>query len=165
MFRPPLLRGRIENCVIFVSPRLLPLGRFCRRIHCACPRFVYARRPRRRGSLRRHRRLRFESSHCGSQTLRRGPLVRRVRAHAFFRRAFIFEAKLWTGLQQRVRGPAWIGRFRHGHGFGHAGRMGIRRARPFRSGPDASLSASLAVHLEDDVSTLNTILLDKEFLT
>ncbi len=148
------MRGRIEDNPILVSPRLLSLGRCCGRILCACLRFVDAHRARRGGGLRHHRRPRSTAIHCGSQAFRWGPFVRRVRAHAFLRRAFVFETRLWTGLQPGVRWPARTRRFRHGNGFGNAGRMGIRRDGSFRSGPDAALSPHPDFHYANDVSTL-----------
>ena len=144
---------------------VLPLCCCRGRILCTCPRIVYAHRARRVGGLRHHGRSRFHSIHCGSQALRHGPFVRWVRAHAFLRRAFIFEEKLWTGLQPGIRRPARIRRFRHGNGFGNAGRMGIRRAWSFRAGPDAALSPHLVVHFEDDVSTMNIFSLNEELFT
>lgn len=163
MFRPPLLRGRIEDSPIPVSPRLLSLGRCRGSIHRTCPRFVDIHRARRHGGFRNHRRPRAPSICCRSQTLRRGPFFRRLRAHALLRRAFFFEKKLWPWLQPGVRRPAWIRRFWYGYGFGNAGRMGIRRAWPFRPGSHAPLSPHPDFHYENDVSTLNFPSLNKEF--
>ena len=159
------MRGRIENSAMLVSPRLFSLSRCCGLIHSICPRFVDSHLARRRGGLRHHRRSRASSIHSGSQTLRRGPFFWRIRSHALLRRAFIFEKKLWPWLQPGVRGQAWIRRFWHGYGFGNAGRMGIRRAWSFRSGPDAPLSPHPDFHYENDVSTLNFPFtkLNKEF--
>ena len=149
------MRGRIENSPVFVSPCLLSLSHCCGRIHYICLRFAAAHRAWRRGYLLHRDRFGASPIHCGGQTLRRGHVVRRIRARAFFRRAFFFKTKLWPGLQPRVRWPARIRRFWHGHGFGNAGGMGIRRAWSSRPGAYASLPPHLDIYFENDVSTLS----------